>query len=105
MVVKKRPKPLLFVIFFFLLLIICLGASWWYFTSPVNRSSKENIEVVITSGMNTSQIGKLLEKNNLIRSEKFFKIYIKINNISSLKASTYILSKNMGLREIVSNFE
>lgn len=105
MVVKKRPKPLLFVIFFFLLLIICLGASWWYFTSPVNRSSKENIEVVITSGMNTSQIGKLLEKNNLIRSEKFFKIYIKINNISSLKASTYILSKNMGLREIVSNLE
>ncbi len=105
MVVRKKPKPLLFILFFFAFLLIFTSGVWWYFTSPVDRKSKEKIEVVVTSGMSSSEIGKALKEKELIRSEKFFKAYVKINNISSLKASTYIFSKSMNLKAIVRSLE
>ena len=102
---KAKPKPLFFVIIFLFLLGFLIVMSWFYFTGPVDKNNKEDIEVVITSGMSTGQIGKMLKEKGLIHNEKFFKLYVKINHVSSLKASKYIFRKNMGLNEIIRSLE
>lgn len=83
------------------LLLIASFIYYQYNISPVDNSSKADIEVVIPEGMSTSNIAKTLKDKNLIKSELFFKIYLKVNNVDSLKASTYLLTKSMTLDEIV----
>ena len=50
--------------------------------------------------MRTNQIAAMLKKRGLIRSKFLFKVETKLRN-KPLKASTYILKKNMSLRKIV----
>ena len=69
--------------------------------NPVDKNSNASIEVVIPSGMTTDNIAKTLYDKGLIKSETFFKVYLKLNNVGSLKASTYLLTKSMSLDEIV----
>lgn len=76
-----------------------------YQVSPTDKSSNAKVEVVIKQGMSTSQIASLLKKKYLIRDEFFFKVYMKLNRRDSIKASTYYLSKNMSLDNIVSLLE
>lgn len=76
-----------------------------YQVSPTDESSNAKVEVVIKQGMSTSQIASLLKKKYLIRDEFFFKVYMKLNRRDSIKASTYYLSKNMSLDNIVSLLE
>lgn len=83
------------------LILIGMFVFYQYNTSPIDNSSNADIEVVIPSGMSTDNIAKTLRDKNLIRNEMFFKAYLKLNNISSLKASTYLLKKSMTLDEIV----
>ena len=73
--------------------------------SPTDKSSNAKVEVVIKQGMSTSKIASLLKKKYLIRDEFFFKVYMKLNRRDSIKASTYYLSKNMSLDNIVSLLE
>ena len=76
-----------------------------YQVSPTDKSSNAKVEVVIKQGMSTSQIASLLKKKYLIKDEFFFKVYMKLNRRDSIKASTYYLSKNMNLNNIVSLLE
>ena len=55
--------------------------------------------------MSTDNIAITLYDKGLIKSKFFFKIYLKLNNASSLKASTYLLSKNMTMEDIVKVLE
>ena len=96
---KKRILALILGILGFCLIIAFVV--YQYNTSPVDKSSNADIEVVIPSGMSTDNIAKTLRDKDLIRNETFFKAYLKLNNVSSLKASTYLLKKSMSLDEIV----
>ena len=105
MAVRRKPKPLLFIFVF--LILIALGAvgGWFYLTSPVEASNDEVVEVEITSGTSTRQIGEILEDKNLIHSHYVFMIYIKLYKVNNLKASTYQLNKGMNLSEIIKTLE
>lgn len=102
---KRRPKPLLIIIVTILIIILTGLITFNIMVSPTDKSSKADIEVVIPTGTNTRNIGKILKEKHLIRSELFFKVYVKLNNITSLKASTYTLKKNMTLNEIITVLE
>ena len=84
---------------------ITLFILYQVYTSPIDKTSNANIEVVIPNGMNTQNIGKLLKNKGLIRSDFVFKLYLKVNHISSLKASTYTLKKSMSMEDIVNTIE
>ena len=91
-----------------LLLIILvggLGIGFYYNhqLSPVSKDS-EKVVVEIKEG-SISSIGETLEAAGLIRSNFIFKIYVKLNNVTSLKATTYELNKNMKLSEIIDTLE
>lgn len=108
MAVKRKPKFLLkFIIFICILLLIGLGLlmTWNYLLSPVDKSSKADIEVVIPSGSGVDKIASILEEKNLIRTKYVFKIYIKLYSKGTLKASTYSLKKSMSVAEIAKVLE
>ena len=78
---------------------------WFSLTGPVNRGNKENIEVEIKSGTSRREIGNILKEKKLIRSTLMFNVYIRLNSVNSLKASTYLFNQSMSLGDIVSELE
>ena len=95
----KKYKIIIIVLAILLAIIFLLGFYYNYQTSPMSKNS-EKVVVEIKEGT-ISSIGETLYKNGLIRSKLVFKIYIKLNKINSLKASTYELDKKMKLSEII----
>ena len=105
---KKKPKPLLiFLVFIIILFVLCICTylGYLFLLGPVNSKDKTDIEVEIKSGTSSAQIADMLEEKNLIRNAFVFKVYIKLNNVSSLKASTYKLNKTMSVGKIVDTLE
>ncbi|MBP5678200.1 MAG: endolytic transglycosylase MltG [Bacilli bacterium] len=102
---KVRPKPLLLLFFLLAVISIGLGVTWMYLESPVDPKDDTVIEVKIESGTYSSEIGELLKEKGLIRSVTLFKIHLKIDHVSSLKASNYQFSKSMSLQEIIQALE
>ena len=101
---KVKKKPLFFIIIIALILII-IGGSFLFLTGPVNSFDKKDIEVEIKSGTSTEKIADILKDKGLIRSKTVFKLYLKINKVNNLKASTYLLNKSMDLKTIVQSLE
>ncbi len=86
--------------------ILLLGAfsSWyyWWAISPVNQELKLNHQIEIMHGFSSRQIGNLLERKGLIRSELVFQVYLRLNLAGrSLKSGQYHLDTTMGVGEIV----
>ena len=101
-----KPKPLFIIIVLVVLLMIggFIG-TWFYLQSPVDSSDDKIIEVEIKSGTTSTGIGEILKEKKLIKSVNLFKLYLKINHVGSLKASTYKFRKSMSLEEIVEELE
>ncbi len=102
---KVRPRPLLLLFFLLAIILIGAGLTWTYLESPVDKNDKKEVEVVIESGTNSTQIGEILKEKGLIKSTLLFKIHLKLDKVGSLKASTYKISKSMSLMEIISLLE
>ena len=105
MKLKKGPKIVLIILVLLAFIFIGSAVFWMYLASPVDINDKRAIEVVIPEGATASKIGTILKEKDLIKNEMFFKIYLKFNKKSSLKATTYVLKKNMSLDEIISALE
>ena len=101
----KKARILALILGIIGLGLILTFVFYQYNTSPVDKSSKADIEVVIPSGMSTDNIAITLYDKGLIRNKTFFKVYLKLNNVSSIKASTYLLKKNMSLEKVVNILE
>ena len=99
----KKYKLVVIILSILLALIFLVGFYYNYQVSPVSRDS-EKVVVEIKEGSIYS-IGDTLYDNDLIRSKFIFKLYVKLNNVKSLKASTYELNKNMNLKEIIKVLE
>ena len=109
MVVTRRAKPLLIVLITIAILIVvaivAAIVTWNIMMSPVNKDNNKEIEVVIKNGSTSQQIATVLKEKELIRSEFFFRIYLKVSKANYLKASTYQMKQSMSLKEIVTKLE
>lgn len=92
----KIIVPILIILVMGALVGLCL-----YQVSPMSDSDEKIIfEVKKFEGdYGTKALISDLKKENLIRNEKFTYYYVRINKFD-IKAGTYILHPNMGLREI-----
>ena len=98
---KLKKKIKLFLILIILLIIILGGyGTYNYLLSSPNKKS-EIIEFTVDDGSSVYLVGTKLKKENLIRSELAYKIYVKLNKINSYKAGIYILDKSYSTRDIV----
>ena len=84
--------------------LLLLSGAYVFLLGPTSNNDDIK-EVVIESGSSSLEIAKVLKDNNLIRNEKVFVLYLKLNDINNLKASSYGLSEDMGVKKIVSILE
>jgi len=99
----KKYKIVIIILLVLLVSMFSIGFYYNYQVSPVSRDSEE-VVVEIKEGSIYS-IGDTLYENNLIKSKFIFKVYVKLNNVNSLKASTYEFNRNMKLSEIIDMLE
>lgn len=64
-------------------------------------SDNDTIKEIVINPGSIDQIATTLYENNLIKDTLSFKIYVRLTKNNSLKAATYNLSENMGVRKIV----
>ena len=75
------------------------GSIYAYYTSPVGEGTIVDFEV--KEGETLSSIGTRLKTSKLIRSEVFYKAYIKLGKHANVTVGTYTLSPEMNLKQIV----
>ena len=95
---KKLIKISVIIVLFFALVVA--GGITWYFTS-LKGTGSEKIEFVVDKNATFSNLGTTLIEKGLIKSELAYKIYIKLNKPSNLKAGTYTLDGSMNIEKIV----
>lgn len=95
------------IIVLILCILLFLFSLFDYVNSKFESVSNDNTikEVVIEPGTSINEIASILYKEKLIKSELVFKLYIKATEKSNLKASTYELSEDMDLVEIIEILE
>ena len=96
---KLRTFMLAFVI---LVGVICvfIGVSIRYYSGAVSKESKEVI-FTVPDGSTWSSIGPALKEKELIKNDTFFKIYVRLMKVKTLKQNTYRLNQNMDLDKIL----
>ncbi len=80
--------------------ILAFGITFRYYSAP-KSDSKEMKEVTIPDGTSGAEVGQILYDNGLIKSSKFFKIYLRLFKIDGLKSGKYELSESMNIDEII----
>lgn len=93
-------KIIIIVIAAILILLLLIMGTYKVLTMPVNKKNIEEKKVEIPMGSGSKEIAKILKKNNLIKNELAFRVYVKINKISNFKAGTYYLKESMDLTEL-----
>lgn len=87
------------------IIVLCLiAASGWYLSQvqAVNASDTEKVLVTIEPGSGLSQIASTLKRDDLIKSELAFEMYVRLNDkTSGLQSGTYRLSKSEDVPAIV----
>ena len=99
---KLNVKRLVIAIIMLIIILILFSVSlFFYMLSPVGKS-KGNVEYTIESGTTPYEVFKDLEEKNIIRSELFTKLYVKLTGINvEFKAGTYTINDSMGSIEII----
>lgn len=101
---KKSKKKL--VILLAVAAVIVIGAAAGVFMyndgiGAVDSKSDEAVTVDIPSGSGAMQIIEILDENGLIKNKTMAKIHVKLSGYDSLQANTYIFTKDMDLKEIM----
>ena len=86
------------LIFVFSVVVFCCTL----FNFELGKVSNDDTLIPVTIEMGSvSDIAKTLKDKDLIKSELFFQIYVRLTGKTNLIAADYELSKNMGVRKIV----
>ena len=95
----------IFIIIAILVILLATPFVWYKIsTSPVSKS-EEKIQITIDMGSGTNKIAKILKENKIIKSEMAFKIYTKLNKVSSFQAGNYELTPSMEIDEIIQTLQ
>lgn len=101
---KRRVKklPIIISAFFLIIIIAVITVVMMYFNG-IKSVSKDSVEVLFTVNENEtfSTLADDLKKNDLIKSELYYKIYVKLNKPTNLQKGVYTLNKNMSVKQIV----
>lgn len=93
---------------FVLTLIVTMVVGFFYVKSslePINAQAKETIQVEIPEGTTTSEIGKILLKNKLIKNATVFTYYAKLKSYTGFQSGFYNLSQSMSLDELAKKLQ
>lgn len=89
--------------YIFLILLLILIFSYLHYKSLINKSfSKgENKVFIVEKGESLKTISANLKKENLIVSQDYFEIYLRLSKLDNkLQAGKYLLNSSMSIKEI-----
>ena len=97
---KKGPKKLLILVLF--LSFVVLFTNFLYFNG-IGKVNNDNaiIKFEVGEGDTYNSIASNLKKENLIKSEFWYRIYVKLNNPTGLQAGTYDLQSSMDVPTLI----
>lgn len=96
----KVGKFLLFLLLLIIIIILIMLGIYKYEISAVSKNTDSKI-ITIDDGDNYYTIASELKEKNLIRSETFYKVYIKFTKPETLIRGDYELNEAMSVPEIV----
>ena len=96
-----RAKKIIIAVILLIFIIVILGILWYNISLSGTGTSEEEVSIEIPMGSGTNKIADILKENNLIKSEVAFKLYVKLNNVSSFQAGKYTITKDMKVSDIV----
>ena len=101
-----KLKKILIVILSFLVLVLgAVGGAYAYYVSSLSPMSEESHEVdfVINSGESTDSVLSRLVEDGLIQDAMMTKVYMKLSELTSIKAGNFILDTSWSSKEIVAH--
>ncbi|MBQ9011308.1 MAG: endolytic transglycosylase MltG [Bacilli bacterium] len=93
-------KFALFIIVLIILVFVCFLGLYKFETSAVSGKTKA-ITVEVEKGDNYFTMAKKLKEKNLIKSEFFYRIFLKLHKPGKLVVGNYDLNRAMSVAEIV----
>lgn len=97
---SKLLKIIISIISFIIVLIVLITLIYKYEISSVSKESFE-IEFEVKENSSYYSLSQSLKDYGLIKSELFYKIYVKLNKPTNLKKGKYMLNKNMNIESII----
>lgn len=99
-------RRIVFVCVAIISLFIIIGITSVYFyiqsaVQPMDEANTEPIQVEIPIGSSTTQIGRILEEEGLIKNSSFFRYYVRYRNETGFQAGNYELTRAMDMQEII----
>ena len=101
---KKYTYMAGFLVAFFVVLIVVCCTIYKVNIGPVSKNSAMK-QIEVESGETYLSISSKLKENNLIKSEFFYKLYVKLMNPAGLEKGKYSLSEDMGVEKIIKTLE
>jgi len=92
------------MIVFIAIVIITLCSFYRYEIRPISEDTAD-VTITVNEGDTWYNVGTYLYEQNLLRSYKFYKVYIKLFKPKNLEAGIYILNEGMSLPEIIDTLE
>lgn len=84
-----------------ILLVLIISIFVYNFNIGKVNNNDDIIVFEVANGSTYLSLASNLKEKKLIKSEFFYKLYIKLNNPKELKVGRYELSQNMGVKQIV----
>lgn len=97
---RKIVVSILGLISFFVIMC-CVVVLLYYNGIKSVSNDKKIIEFEVVDGNNYYNIANKLYKEGLIKSEFWYKVYLKLNSAKTIKQGIHKLSKNMSVSEII----
>ena len=100
---KRRKFSLKKTALFFIVLIILIVLSFLsvFVVETSSVGGNEVVSVEVAKGDNYYTLSSKLKEKDLIKSEFFYKIFLKLNRPGKLVLGEYELNKNMSVKKIV----
>lgn len=96
----KVGKFLLFLLLLIIILVLIALGIYKYETSAVSSNTDPKI-ITVDEGDNYISIASKLKEQNLIRSETFYRLYLRFANPGTLMSGDYELNEAMSVPEII----
>lgn len=102
---RKLLKNIIFLIILVLLIVFLVLFNMYNDNLKPVKAKAKDVTFIIEEGDTISSIALELKKQNLIKSELAYKIYVKFHNFKNLDVGIYSLNPNMGVKKIIKTLE
>ena len=104
--VRKIVLSIVFILF--MLIIVLVVSGYQYYTSslePLEPESNQDVPIEIPIGSSRTDIARILEENDIIRSAFVFNYHLRFTGEEGFQAGYYLFSPSMATDEIVTHLQ